>query len=362
MLDLVLTTTIRHFIMMRAFSERPFARPAGPRLPAQLASEERGIEEMQKATQRLFILLCVFVLLFAGRLESIAAAEIAQKLPWDFSGGMPLKNENFLGAGKYADDTIMVTIQVGRFDNGTAMGCEYWVATVRIAHPSQLRTTSASTFRSEMLMKGTALAKRVNAVLAINGDYWCFTHHGYILRQGQLFVDDLRGDRDVLLVDDNGDFHIVRNPYSGQVQETIEGRKVMQAFFFGPVLVDHGKLVRDMALREDMAAEERKQRMCIAQVGPLEYKCICCGPPARGNSGMNLSEFARLVYEIGINDAQNKSKRTGETVESTMTAYNLDVGNSTMLIFNGEKINDPKNQDTRDIADIIYFASALGAK
>ena len=196
-----------------------------------------------------------------------------------------------------------------------------------------------------MTMKGTAMARRVNAVLAINGDYFYFTHHGYILRQGQLFLDDLRGDRDVLLIDEDGDFHIVRNPFTGQVGQTINGKKVVQAFFFGPVLVENGKMVRDMDLRYDMRAEERRQRMCIAQVGPLEYKCICCGPPARGNSVMNLTEFARLVYSLGVE-----------------TAYNLDGGDSTMLIFNGQKVNDPKSPDTRDIADIIYFASAFGAK
>ncbi len=317
---------------------------------------------MQKATQRLFILLCAIVLLVAGPMESVAAADTVKALPWDFSGGMPLKKEGFIKSGAYVDDSIFVAIQQGVFDLGSQTHCEYWVATIRIAHPSQLRTTAANGFHSEMLMKGTAMARRVNAVLAINGDYFCFTHHGYILRQGQLFLDDLRGDRDVLLIDEDGNFHIVRNPYTGQVHETIDGKKVMQSFFFGPVLVDNGKLVRDMALREDMAAEERKQRMCIAQVGPLEYKCICCGPPARGNTGMTLQEFARLVYEVGIDDAQKKSKRTGEEVKSTMTAYNLDGGNSTMLIFNGEKINDVKNADTRDIADIIYFASALGAE
>ncbi|MBQ7655695.1 MAG: phosphodiester glycosidase family protein [Clostridia bacterium] len=300
---------------------------------------------MRKATQRLFLLLCVFILACAGPMESIAVADTTYTLPWDFSGGMPLKNEYFYGSTTYADPTIAVKIQHGVFDRGAETHCEYWVASIKIAHASQLRTTAANGFRSEMLMKGTAMAKRVNAVLAINGDYWYFTHHGYILRQGQLFLDDLRGDRDVLLIDEDGDFHIVRNPFTGQVHETINGKKVMQAFFFGPVLVENGKMVRDMALREDMAAEERKQRMCIAQVGPLEYKCICCGPPARGNSGMNLTEFARLVYSLGVE-----------------TAYNLDGGNSTMLMFNGQKINDVNSADTRDIADIIYFASAFGAK
>ncbi len=300
---------------------------------------------MQKARQRLFILLCVFVLLIAGPMESMAAAETTYKLPWDFTGGMPLKAEYFYGGTTYADPTIAVKIQRGVFDRGAETGCEYWVASIKIAHPSQLRTAAANGFQSEMTIKGTALARRVNAVLAINGDYFYFTHHGYILRQGQLFLDDLRGDRDVLLIDEDGDFHIVRNPFTGMVGQTIDGKQVMQAFFFGPVLVQNGKLVRDMDLRYDMRAEERRQRMCIAQVGPLEYKCICCGPPARGNSGMNLLEFAHLVYSLGV-----------------QTAYNLDGGDSTMLIFNGQKINDPKSPDTRDIADIIYFASAFGAK
>ncbi|MBR3017411.1 MAG: phosphodiester glycosidase family protein [Clostridia bacterium] len=300
---------------------------------------------MRKATQRLFLLLCVFVLVCAGPMESMAAAETTYKLPWDFSGGMALKSEYFYGNYTYADPTIAVKVQKGVFSRGSETDCEYWVASIKIAHPSQLRTTAANGFQSEMTMKGTAMARRVNAVLAINGDYFYFTHHGYILRQGQLFLDDLRGDRDVLLIDEDGDFHIVRNPFTGQVHETIDGKKVMQAFFFGPVLVQEGKLVRDMALRYDMRAEERRQRMCIAQVGPLEYKCICCGPPARGNSGMNLEEFARLVYSLGVE-----------------TAYNLDGGDSTMLIFNGEKVNDIKSPDTRDIADIIYFASAFGAK
>lgn len=300
---------------------------------------------MRKASQRLFILLCAFVLICAGPVQSIAAAETTYKLPWDFSGGMPLKTEYFYGNTTYADPTIAVKIQYGVFNRGAETGCEYWVASIKIAHPSQLRTTAANGFQSEMTMKGTAMAKRVNAVLAINGDYFYFTHHGYILRQGKLFLDDLRGDRDVLLIDEDGDFHIVRNPFTGQVGQTINGKRVVQAFFFGPVLVQNGKMVRDMDLRYDMRAEERRQRMCIAQVGPLEYKCICCGPPARGNSGMNLTEFAQLVYSLGVE-----------------TAYNLDGGDSTMLIFNGQKINDPKSPDTRDIADIIYFASAFGAK
>ena len=40
------------------------------------------------------------------------------------------------------------------------------------------------------------------------------------------------------------------------------------------------------------------------------------------------------------------------------TAYNLDGGNSTALIFHNEKINAVKNHRHRKLSDIIYFASA----
>ena len=300
---------------------------------------------MRKAAQQLLIFVSVLVLLAAGPMESMAAAETGYQLPWDFSGGMPLKTEFFYGNTTYADPTIAVKVEQGTYNRGGELPCDYWVASIKIAHPSQLRTAAANGFNSEQVIRGRVLANRVNAVLAINGDYFWYTHHGYILRQGQLFLDNLQGDRDVLLIEEDGDFHIIRTPYSGQVTDTYNGKKVMQSLFFGPVLVENGKMVRDMDLRYDMRAEDRRQRMCIAQVGHLEYKCICCADPARNNSGMTLTEFARLVYSIGVE-----------------TAYNMDGGDSTMLIFNGNRINDPLDNRDREIADIVYFASAFGAK
>ena len=90
-----------------------------------------------------------------------------------------------------------------------------------------------------------------------------------------------------------------------------------------------------------MSENEGRQRMCIAQVGPLHYKAICCAGPARGNAGMTLKQFASFVASQGV-----------------QTAYNLDGGDSTMIIFRNEKINDVQNASTRSISDIIYFASA----
>lgn len=282
-------------------------------------------------------------LLFSLVLSSVAFAESVKTdlpagvrpLPIDFTPGIKPGAEYYLSKTAYEDPSIKVELSTGRYNN-----CDYWVGDIKIADASQLRTISAGGFTSSATMTGVAIAKRANAVLAIDGDYFCYTGKGYILRQGELFLDDLAGDRDVLLVDANGDFHAVFNPEKGTVTDTVDGIPVINAFYFGPILVDHGEKIEQHFI-DGMAYDEGRQRMAIGQVGPLEYKVMCCAGPSRGSRGMTLDCFATFVAEQGV-----------------QVAYNLDGGDSSMIIFNGKKINDPQNPSTRQICDMIYFASA----
>lgn len=41
-----------------------------------------------------------------------------------------------------------------------------------------------------------------------------------------------------------------------------------------------------------------------------------------------------------------------------VTAYNMDGGGSTTMVFHNEKINSPTNPKIRSLSDIIYFVSA----
>ncbi len=236
---------------------------------------------------------------------------------------------------EYKDPSIHVKIEKGRKDN-----CDYWVAHIKIADASQLRTAAAAGFEEEFTVNAVHLADRQNAVLAIDGDYFCYTGFGYILRQGQLYLDELQGERDVLAIDEDGDFHIFTLPKAGEMTDTVNGKKIINAMYFGPALVIDGKL-GSLEAGEWLVPEIKRQRMCIAQTGPLEYMALCCAGPARGSYGMDIKQFANLALELGAH-----------------TAYNLDGGDSTIMIFRNEKINDPHNKSTRDISDIIYFASA----
>ena len=262
-----------------------------------------------------------------------AAAEYS--LPIDLSGGCPPDPAGFGEGWEYEDPTIRVKVTKDR-----TAGCDYWVADIVISDASQLRTAPADTFDSDMKTSGVQMARRVNAVLAVNGDYYCYTGIGCIIRQGQQYLNTLWGNRDVLAIDEEGDFLVFPQAKKGSIKGTVNGKKIINSFFFGPILVQNGRRVVYID-GEGMAQHEPRQRMAIAQVGPLHYKCICCATHARGSMGMKLEQFANLVAKQGV-----------------QTAYNLDGGNSCMMIFGGEKINDPDNPDTRDICDIIYFASA----
>lgn len=291
--------------------------------------------------------------------DATAVPQAEYTLPIDFSAGMKPWAQGLSTDGmSYEDPTISVVITKSR-----AYETDYWVADIRIADASQLRTAAASVAfadskSAESIAQGAGafdqpfvqkealrISDNVNAVLALNGDSYghlpTLGYQGYILRQGKLFFNSLNGKRDVLLIDEDGDFHGVPLAQSGAIGDTIEGKKIINSLCFGPILVDEGKVV-PYTLPEDMAEYEGRRRMCIAQVSQLHYKVIGCMSNYRGNVGMTLGQFAEIVAGEGVR-----------------IAYNLDGGESSYIILCGKKINTVEIEGTRPLWDIIYFASAL---
>lgn len=266
-----------------------------------------------------------------------AQAEI-EKIPLDAKGGTPPLEECFLSDTVYEDESMRVEIEEHQVD---ATRCV--VARVKIADPSQLRSAPAFTFTRQQTEMTKKIARKVNAVLAINGDYYSYGNKGYMVRQGELYRDKPYGDRDVLLIDENGDFFIVPKA----THETLAPYKempIINTFNFGPGLVIDGVVLTGYP-REFNAGDTKSQRSCIAQVkrGELEYVLVSAeGPMESKGGGMTMDEFAAFVATLGVENA-----------------YNLDGGNSASMIFHDKKQNAVKNQHERLISDIIYFASAV---
>lgn len=293
---------------------------------------------MKNVVRALILLALLAALMFAvpsGALVDGALAEDtypALSLEAEM-GGLPL--ENGYDGLSYRDDTITVTVEETRAYDTTIL-----IARVTISDPSQIRTAMAGRYGSDTQTPGARLAKRVQAVFAVNGDYFNFSSNGYVVRQGTLYRDNPAPGSDILLIDDQGDFHIVEDATSEKLA-AFEGA-VINSFSFGPALVVDGKVVEGGFL-DDVAYDKPAQRMVVAQAGPLSYVCVATeGPENPGSVGLTIPQMAEFMGTLDV-----------------QSAYNLDGGSSSTMVLNNEKINALSTHKVRSICDILYFATLV---
>lgn len=280
--------------------------------------------------------IAVMLLCSAGA----ALAEVVA-LPVDDSAGLPVNEAYYQDATHYQDPSIQVSIESYPWEQTVC-----YVARITIANPTQLRTASAYGFNRKQVASVQDMANRMNAVLAINGDYSYYqlsTVGCYLLRQGQSYCQRLAPGRDLLVIDENGDFTILQSC----TEETLAGYSagaMVNTFNFGPGLVVNGQPLADNYRAMFNSSLTRNQRAAIAQVekGKLEYICaVCEGDKESKDGGLTMKEWSDFMMTLGVENA-----------------YNLDGGNSTAIIFHNQKINAVQNPRHRKLSDIIYFASA----
>ena len=219
----------------------------------------------------------------------------------------------------------------------------FYIARVKIADGSQIRTAAANSFEKKGVAPAQTLARRMNAVVAANGDFYTGNSGRYVLRQGKVFRDYMAPGQDLLLIDEDGDFHIVlAEEHPEEMDKTaVNGKKITNALCFGPALIRDGEIVVDPSKAQEQSHPIAKEiRMAICQMGEREYMLV-----TNSNESLTLEEFAQFLS--GFDGIQQ--------------AYNLDGGMSSHLVFMGELRNKfalINNQDYRPVPDIIYFASA----
>ena len=275
--------------------------------------------------------------LASAALSDILPVNDISELPlaMDSYGSAPIE-ANYTDKG-YRDNTIIVEIEEIRQDDAT-----YHVAYIKIATPSQLRTYVAGGIDGTRGIHATVMAKSVNAVAAINGDFFHDVSGGYIVRQGETARKKVSDNYDILLIDENADFHVVMAGKSIQkaaITELMNEHQIINSFFFGPALVVNGSVQQ---IPKDYAWNPNRQepRAAIGQIAPLTYAVVSVDGRIDDSAGVTMQTLANFMAQIGCQQA-----------------YNLDGGNSSALVFHNELLT-VKQGDERSINDIIYFASA----
>ena len=260
-------------------------------------------------------------------------------------------------ASSYADPSITVDVQFLKARPAykpSNIPCA--IVRIKVADPSQIRTTmSFENYDKREYVKAEAMAKHVNAIAAVNGDFFKYHYDvGYVVRQGEFYRDKLNGERDLLIIDNLGDFHAVYAATSENTKAYLadmeaQGLQAVNTFTLGPVLVVDGeaRVIKDTITGKEGEFQfcYPQQRVAIVQLGKLEYAIVEAYGKTDSSAGMTLQEMADFIaYHF----------------PDCIMAYNLDGGGSTNVVVGGERIH--KTPGARKISDILYFASAYAGE
>ena len=264
-------------------------------------------------------------------------------LPVDFTPGME-PNPALYTENGYEDASIRVQMETREED-----GVIWRIAWVEIASPTQLRTAIAGkkvTANSTALVK--SMADKNNAVVALNGDYYSNDPNKttFEYRMGEKVRAKTNQKKDILIIDENGDFHIVLAQAKKDQQAALDAvaaeHTVVNAFTFGPALVKDGETLK---MNKDYGYNPtgREPRAAIGQLDRLSYVMVIA--EGRGESkGVTHQELADFMGSLGCRDA-----------------FNLDGGGSATMVFRGDYYN-ALGDSPRSMSDIIYFATAVPAE
>ncbi|MGG7212570.1 phosphodiester glycosidase family protein [Clostridium nigeriense] len=245
--------------------------------------------------------------------------------------------EVIITENSYSDENIEIAIERDR-ENGTT----FYVADITIKNPNLLKTAFANNTYGRNIKEATSvIASENNAILAINGDFYGFRNSGYVLRNGVAYRDTISTDEygEALVIDSEGNFEIINE--SETSMSDLENQGVLQVLSFGPALVENGESV--VGENDEVGkAMVSNPRTAIGQVGPLHYIMIVSDGRTSESEGFTLKELSNILVDRGC-----------------ITAYNLDGGGSSTMVFNGQVINKPttngKSIKEREVSDIVYI-------
>ncbi len=282
-------------------------------------------------------------------IEDAVSANITP-LPVDLSAGYVPNPDCYIAADEengvlqgYEDESLTVTMERVRVGDST-----FNVARIKIAHPSQLRT-GLENEKASRNNKISSMAKKHNAVVAIGGDFFSDAKNGYIVRQYKEFRKSPKSVYDMLLVDQNGDFHIILQSNAEELKALLSSEELTfpNIFNFGPALIKDGELLPspqyyvDNGNRYNIRSKD-EPRCAIGQLGELEYMFVVVDGRRKDSDGCSTDELAQWMHEQGC-----------------VQAYNLDGGNSALMWFGGENYSDKTTKSERSVSDFIYISTAI---
>jgi exopolysaccharide biosynthesis protein len=246
-------------------------------------------------------------------------------------------------ATSYQSGTATISVETVATGSGEDR-ITYFVADVRVSDATIVRSAFANDqFGANIVANPSEIAATAGAVLAINGDYYGFRDTGIVIRNGVTFRD--AGARQGLALYADGSMRLYDETATSAGELLSAG--VWHTLSFGPGLVDDGRVVAGIDRVEvdtnlgnhSIQGQQPRTGIGLVDAGHLLF-VVVDGRSSGYSRGVTMPEFAQIFADRGAR-----------------TAYNLDGGGSSAMVFRGGLVNDPLGRGReRGTSDILYVA------
>ena len=207
-----------------------------------------------------------------------------------------------------------------------------FVADIKLDNATLLRSAFANNkFGQNIIDTPSNIASEHNGIWAINGDYYGFRTTGIVIRNGVVYGS-------VKLYDE-----------TATNAQTLVNEGVWNTLSFGPALVKDSAIVDGIDSVEvdtnfgNHSIQGNQPRTGVGVLGANHLVFIVVdGRSTNYSRGVTMTEFAQMFKDLGC-----------------VSAYNLDGGGSSAMVFNNQLVNRPQGgTKERGTSDILYIAGS----
>ena len=229
----------------------------------------------------------------------------------------------------YSSPDISVTVTEETLGRTTYYLADIYVRDITCFQSALAGNTYGSGFRDSI----GDMAALNNALLAINGDYYGNTNEGVVIRNGVIYRANST-NCDVCMLCYDGTMRVM--PGSSFTVEDAIAYGAWQAWTFGPALLDtDGSVLTSFSSTGRIISAN--PRTAIGYYEPGHY-CMVVVDGRGESAGITLPDLSQLFYDLGCT-----------------AAYNLDGGNSSIMVWDDEIINHPSGGG-RESSDALLIA------
>ena len=271
-----------------------------------------------------------------------APTEPDQRTEWQIKFAEHFSDEVIMTENSYKSPEVSITIETGKTTQD-GHPVVYYVADIYVASIDNFVTRVANDDMSYYSTQNSdALDKAANAILSMCGDFMTYQKGGFMMRNGEIYVDD-HNLNSICVLYRNGEMET----FDGKSYkiDKIKEKDPVQVWSFGPALLDKdGKTRAKYTVSSTVA--QRNPRSAVGYYEPGHYCFVVVDGRQKHSAGIKIPNLATIFEELGCK-----------------AAYNLDGGGSAVMMFDHKTYSKQSNGADRKLGDLLVIRdSYYGAK